>query len=178
MGAAQIPEELRVRVYPDKVLRRRAEKIVRDGFGDELGQLASKMADIMYDSAGVGLAAPQVGVSLRLIVIDPTPERQSPTFLVNPRIVDSSGRYTDVEGCLSLPGVSAEVNRAERLTVEFETLAGKPDSLDAKGLPARIVQHEVDHLDGRLFIDRLGPEGRLAVRDDVRKLEEAAAGGE
>jgi len=141
MGGEAIPEELRVRVYPDKVLRRRADKVARDRFGDDLGRLASRMADIMYDSAGVGLAAPQVGVSLRLIVIDPDPERRSPTFLVNPRIVASSGRYSDVEGCLS-------------------------------------VQHEVDHLDGRLFIDRLGPEGRLAVRDDVLKLEEAAAGGE
>jgi len=177
MGSDAIPEELRIRVYPEKVLRRRAEKIARDGFGDELGQLAAAMARIMYESAGVGLAAPQVGVSLRLIVIDPNPERRSPTFLVNPRIMDPSGRQSDFEGCLSLPGVSAEVNRAERLTVEFENLAGKTESLDAKGLPARIVQHEVDHLDGRLFIDRLGPEGRLEVRDDVRKLEEAAAGG-
>jgi peptide deformylase len=172
-----IPEELRIRVYPDKVLRRRASPVARARFGDELARLASEMIRLMYESAGVGLAAPQVGVSLRLTVIDPSPESESPVVLVNPRIVDSSGRYADEEGCLSLPGVTAEVNRAERLRVEFVTLAGKPDALDAAGLPARVIQHELDHLDGRLFIDRLGPEGRLAVRDALRELEESAAGG-
>ncbi len=167
-------EELRIRTYPDKVLRLRAAAVTRGRFGDELGRLVAAMIRLMYDSAGVGLAAPQVGVSLRLFVIDPTPERQQPLVLINPKIVESSGRYADEEGCLSLPGVAAEVNRAERLRVEFETLAGKPEAFDAAGLPARVIQHELDHLDGRLFIDRLSPEGRLAVRDSVRELEESA----
>jgi peptide deformylase len=181
MGDAEIPnglEDLRIRVYPDKVLRRRAEEVARERFGDELGGLASAMVRIMYDSAGIGLAAPQVGVSLRLIVIDPSPDRRTPVILVNPKIVNTSGRYADDEGCLSLPGVMAEVNRSERLKVEYETLSGKRDSLEASGLSARVVQHEIDHLDGRLFVDRLTPEGRLAVRDALRELEEAAEEGE
>jgi peptide deformylase len=181
MSDVAIPEELedlRIRVYPDKVLRVCAREIAREHFGDKLGRLASAMVRLMYDSAGVGLAAPQVGVSLRIIVIDPSPERTTPRILVNPRVIDSSGRDTDEEGCLSLPEVMAKVNRAERLRVQFETLAGKTDALDAAGLPARVILHEIDHLDGRLFVDRLGPEARLAVRDALRKLEEAAALGE
>jgi peptide deformylase len=179
-GDVSIPEDLedlRIRTYPDKVLRHRAAPVQRERFGDELGRLVAAMIRLMYDSAGVGLAAPQVGVSLRLVVIDPTPERRQALVLINPKIVDSSGRYADEEGCLSLPGVAAEVNRAERLRVEFQTLAGQSDAFDAEGLPARVIQHELDHLDGRLFIDRLSPEGRLAVRDAVHDLEESAAGG-
>ena len=171
------PEVLDIKVYPDKVLRRRAEPVPRERFGNGLGRLASGMLSLMYESAGVGLAAPQVGLSIRLLVMDPDPDRKSPVVLVNPRIVESSGREAGEEGCLSLPGVAAEVGRAERVTVEFHTVDGKRDAFDAAGLPARIIQHEIDHLDGRLFIDRLNPEGRLAVRDALRELERRAAGG-
>ncbi len=171
------PEEFRIRTYPDKILRHSAETVAHGRFGDEIARLASAMIRLMYDSAGVGLAAPQVGASLRLFVVDPDPERKSPLVLVNPVIVQSSGRDAGEEGCLSLPGVIADVNRAERVKVEFDTLAGRHDALDAAGLPARVIQHEIDHLDGRLFIDRLSPEGRLAVREALRELEETAAGG-
>lgn len=171
------PVDLRIRVYPDSVLRSRAAPVAREVRADDLARLAAAMIRLMHDARGVGLAAPQVGVSLRLVVVEPDPERGGPLVMVNPEIVDSSGRYSDEEACLSLPGVTAGVNRRERLRVEFDSLAGRREAFDAAGLPARIIQHELDHLDGRLFIDRLSPEGRLAVREALRALEEKAAGG-
>jgi peptide deformylase len=167
-------EKMRVRVYPDEVLRRVAEPVGDAGFDEELQRLARRMMGTMRAEEGVGLAAPQVGVSVRMVVIDPCDERASPTVLVNPVIADASGRGVMEEGCLSVPRVKADVRRRERITVEFETLTGERTGLDAEGLLARVVQHEIDHLDGALFIDRLGPAGRLAVRKALRELEEAA----
>lgn len=172
-GAAK----LRVCVYPDEVLRRAAEpvpKIDEASLGEELGTLARRMTATMYAEEGVGLAAPQVGRSVRLVVIDPTRERGTPLVLLNPVIVDASGRGVMEEGCLSVPGVKGKVRRRDRVTVEYETLAGEKAGFDADGLLARVVQHEIDHLDGTLFIDRLGPAGKLAVRKALRELAEAA----
>jgi peptide deformylase len=160
-----------VRVYPDDVLRRVASPVDERARDHDLERLAARMIRTMYEEKGVGLAAPQLGVSLRLIVVDPTEERRSPTVLVNPRVVRASGRAVGEEGCLSVPGVTAKVRRRERATVEYETLSGGKAGVDAEGLLARVLQHEIDHLDGALFVDRLDPAGRLAVRQALRDLE-------
>ena len=168
------PDKMRVRVYPDDVLRRVAGPADESSFGEDLEEFARRMICTMYAEAGVGLAAPQVGEPLRLIVIDASSERNSAQVLVNPVIVDASGREVMEEGCLSVPGVNGDVGRRGRVTVEFQTLAGEKTGFDAEGLFAHIIQHEIDHLDGMLFVDRLGPAGKLAVRRALRELEEAS----
>jgi peptide deformylase len=168
------PEKMRVRVYPDEVLRRVAGPAGESSFGEDLEELARRMICTMYAEEGVGLAAPQVGEPLRLIVIDASRERDSAKVLVNPVIVDASGREVMEEGCLSVPGVKGKVRRRGRVTVEFQTLAGERTGLDADGLLAHVIQHEIDHLDGTLFVDRLGTAGRLVVRRALRELEEAS----
>jgi len=167
-------EHLRIRTYPDEVLRRVAEPVGRERFDEELACLAKSMTRTMYEGAGVGLAAPQVGVSLRLVVVDASPERDSPIVLVNPVIVESSDREAGEEGCLSLPEIEATVRRRGRVTVEHETLSGEKTGFEADELLARVVQHEIDHLDGVLFIDRLGPAGRIKVRKALKELEKLA----
>jgi peptide deformylase len=162
---------LQLRIYPDDVLRKLALPVEEGQVDEELEQLARGMVKTMYDEAGVGLAAPQVGVSLRMIVIDGSRERDKPIVMINPVIVDATGREVDEEGCLSVPGVRAKVKRHDRLTVEYETLSGEKAGFEAEGLLARIVQHEIDHLDGSLCVDRLGPAGRFAVRKALRELE-------
>ncbi len=172
-GAAK----MRVRVYPAEVLRRVAQpvpKIKKAKFDEDLAALARRMVHTMRTEEGVGLAAPQVGESIRMIVIAPAREGESPRVLVNPVIVDASGREVMEEGCLSVPGVKAKVRRRARVKVEYEMLAGGREGFEADGLLARVVQHEIDHLDGTLFIDRLGPAGRFAVRKALGELEEAA----
>lgn len=171
-----MPQSMYMRVYPDAVLRQKAKRVAADRFEEQLAGLASLMTRMMYEEKGVGLAAPQVGVSLRLIVVDPSQERDSPLVLVNPRVVDAKGRDVDEEGCLSVPGVRAKVRRRDRVTVEYETVTGERQGVDADGLLARIFQHEIDHLDGTLFIDRLGPAGKLTVRHAVRELEKRGRG--
>lgn len=165
---------LKLRVYPDEILRRLALPVSEKDLGETISKLAEDMKATMYAESGVGLAAPQVGISSRLIVIDPSERRDSPIVMVNPVIVDASGKDVAEEGCLSIPGVRAKVRRCVRLVVEFETLSGEKTGLEAEGFAARVIQHEIDHLDGKLFVDRLGPAGRLAVRKALRELEEAA----
>jgi peptide deformylase len=132
------------------------------------------MIETMYLSRGVGLAAPQVGVNARVAVIDVSPDRDSPMVLVEPRIVERSGSMTEEEGCLSVPGVNGRVRRSARVVVEHEDLEGATCRVEAEGLLARVLQHEVDHLDGKLFIDRLGMAKRLAIRRHLSRLEAAA----
>ena len=162
---------LQLSVYPDGVLRKIALPVEEGQVDEELETLARSMVKTMYEESGVGLAAPQVGVSLRLIVLDSSRERDRPVVMLNPVIVDTAGRAVDEEGCLSVPGIRAKVRRHDRLTVEYETITGEKTGFEADGLLARIVQHEVDHLDGTLFVDRLGPAGKFAVRKALRELE-------
>jgi peptide deformylase len=115
-----------------------------------------------------------VGFSVRIIVADPTRDRSSPLVLANPRIVDAAGRDVAEEGCLSIPGVRGRVHRGERVIVEYQTLERRDDRIEASGLLARILQHEIDHLEGILFVDRLGPGARFAVKGALRRLASAA----
>ena len=165
---------LRVRKYGDPVLRRRALPV-----GEITGEVRAIIADLvetMYDEVGIGLAAPQVGVSLRLIVLGDE-EGRGAEALVNPVIVEQGGQATAEEGCLSIPGIFAPVTRAAWVRVEATSAEGRPLSLRATGLRARVLQHELDHLDGVLFIDRLDPVTRDRIKRRIKKegLREDAA---
>lgn len=159
-----------IKLYPDPVLRVACPPVER--FDDELAELVDDMAETMYAAPGVGLAAPQIGVEQRVTVIDPTAEVGSGELLVliNPRIREAQGREADVEGCLSLPGISEKVERAVSVVVEAQDIEGNPVHLEASELLARIIQHEVDHLDGVLFVDRLTGLRKERVRRHLRKL--------
>ncbi len=143
--------------YPDKRLRRVSLPIAQ--VTDAVRELARDMCEVMYDEPGIGLAAPQLGEAVRLIVVDTewTEEgkERSPLVLLNPVILERSGRITWNEGCLSVPDFQAEVERAERVSLRALDLEGGELRIEAEGLRAVCFQHEIDHLDGILFIDRI-----------------------
>ena len=165
---------LDIQLLGARVLRRRADPV--EEITDETRRLVSDMLDTMYDAEGIGLAAPQVGVSRRILVVDVTNEDESRHVhaLVNPVVAESSSA-TDkaTEGCLSIPGIEETVSRPARVTVEALSVDGEPVRIEADGLLARALQHEVDHLDGVLFIDRLSPLKRSIV---LRKWRKSKAG--
>jgi peptide deformylase len=147
-----------IRQYPDPVLRMRAKEI--ESFDDDLRRLVERMTRLMQDANGVGLAGTQAGTLQRLFVLQPTPEHE-PRALVNPVLVDRSEEaLTDTEGCLSLQGVTVPVERALKVTVEAKDETGADVRLELEEHPARVAQHELDHLDGILIIDRTTPEAR------------------
>ena len=157
---------LKVRRYGDPVLRRRAVSI--DAVTPELRRLVDDMTDTMYDEVGIGLAAPQVGHSVRLLVVGDE-EGRGVQVLVNPVITESGGSVTAEEGCLSLPGIFADVTRAQWVKLEARDLEGRPITITARGLRSRVFQHEIDHLDGVLFIDRLDPVTRDRIKRRIKK---------
>ena len=157
---------LKVRKYGDPLLRRRAAEIKE--ITPDLYQTIADMVDTMYDEAGIGLAAPQVGISLRLLVIGHD-EKREPRALVNPVIANRGGQVTAEEGCLSIPGVFAQVTRSEWVDVEATDLEGQPVKIHGRGLLARVLQHEIDHLDGVLFIDHLDPVARDRIKRRIKK---------
>jgi peptide deformylase len=162
---------LRIYHYPDPVLQRPCEPI--DTIDTGVRYLARDMAETMYAAPGVGLAAPQVGVSRRLIVLDCARKDEPPALItaINPEIVARDGACCEEEGCLSIPGYYTSVNRAARVTVTFLDLDGKPQRLDAEGLLAIAFQHEIDHLDGVLFVDRLSPLKKGIFRRKFKKMQ-------
>ena len=157
---------LSVRKYGDPVLRRKAAP-VRE-ITPEIDKMVADMIDTMYDEVGIGLAATQVGIPLRLMVVGDEDGRAA-RALVNPVITQQGGEVTAEEGCLSIPGVFAPVTRAEWVVLEAQDLEGRPVSIRARGLTARVFQHELDHLDGVLFIDRLDPVTRDRVKRRIKK---------
>jgi peptide deformylase len=147
-----------VRQYPDPVLRMQAREV--EDFDDDLASLVERMRHLLHDANGLGLAATQVGVLRRVFLFLPNPEEEA-VALVNPRLVEPSDeRISDEEGCLSLQGVVIPVERHERVTVEATDPEGNEVRLELEGLPARIAQHELDHLDGVLILDRTTPDAR------------------
>jgi peptide deformylase len=147
-----------IRQYPDPVLRLQASEVV--GFDEELAQLVERMIQLMQDARGVGLAANQVGILRRVFVIQ-ADEDEEPRALVNPVIVQRSDELDeDDEGCLSMQGVVVPVERPVRIKVEARDEHGNEVSLELEGLPARVAQHELDHLDGVLILDRTTPDGK------------------
>jgi peptide deformylase len=146
-----------IRQYPDPALRLEAREIV--DFDGDLARLVERMTELMHDAQGVGLAATQVGVLRRLFVF--VPDEDGPRAVVNPRIVDrGSETETEVEGCLSLQGVRVPVERVTRVTLAGRDTDGSEVRWELEGLSARVVQHELDHLDGVLIVDRTDPESR------------------
>jgi peptide deformylase len=157
---------LRVRKYGDPALRRSAEPVGE--VTPEVRMIIADMTETMYDEVGIGLAAPQVGISKRLIVIADE-EGRGVQALLNPAIVDRGGEVTGEEGCLSIPGVFAPVTRAAWVRVEARSVDDQPLTINARGLRARVLQHEIDHLDGVLFIDRVDPMVRDRIKRKIKK---------
>ncbi|MBN9395195.1 MAG: peptide deformylase [Candidatus Melainabacteria bacterium] len=173
--------QLKLRYYPDPVLKQKTRKISM--FDASVRKLATDMLDTMYKSDGVGLAAPQVGVSKRIMVIDVAGEDEPrrPVVFINPEIIESEGEMVGQEGCLSFPDVFFEVKRASRVVVRFQNLRGEVLKLTAENnLLCRAIQHEIDHLDGKLFIEQaavpLQAELELAKQGlndgDVERLQD------
>ena len=156
---------LNVRRYGDPILRQKAQPV--EAITPEIRKTLTDMLETMYYQVGIGLAAPQVGVSLRIILVDDGP--RGPRALLNPAIVDQRGSVRGEGGCLSIPGFFGEVERSEWVRVEAMDAEGRPLSFEAKGLQARVIQHELDHLDGVLFIDRLPPVTRDRMKKKIQK---------
>jgi len=157
---------LPIRTLGDPVLRQPAGPV--EEFDDALRALAEDMIETMHEAPGVGLAAPQVGRSIRLIVYD---IGEGPASLVNPTLSSQAGEQVGEEGCLSIPGLYFEVRRAMRVTAEGFDTRGRPVRIEAEELLARVLQHEVDHIDGMLFIDRLDEEERKRAMAELRRQE-------
>lgn len=160
---------LEIRTYGDPVLREKCVPV--EEIDDELRELAENMQETMYEAEGIGLAAPQVGVPVRLFVYDVGDPDIAPGALVNPDIVESSGTSKDEEGCLSIPGLSEIVERKASILVRGLGLDGEPVEIRAEGLLSRCIQHEADHLDGVLFFDRVSPLKRKMLLAKWRKQE-------
>jgi len=164
-----------LRIYPDEILRQVCEPVAR--VDDSVQQLLDDLGESMYAHQGVGLAAPQIGVSRRAVVVDVAPRDEESQLieLVNPRVVEFSEETIDFEeGCLSLPDEAEMVTRPGRVVVEALDRRGKPFTVEAEGLLAVALQHEIDHLDGRLFIDYLSRLKRSLIDRRLRKRQAQA----
>lgn len=153
--------------FPDPRLRTRAQPVTE--FGPALKRLVADMFETMYAAPGIGLAATQVDIHRQLLVIDISDTKDQPLVLINPRIVAREGSQTYQEGCLSVPGIYADVDRADRVRVEAQDVDGRALEIEADGLLAVCIQHEMDHLAGKLFVDYLSPLKRELVRKKLEK---------
>jgi len=162
---------LQIVEYPDPRLKNLAQPVAR--IDREIQKLADDMAETMYDAPGIGLAAPQVAAAQRVIVVDISENRNELLTLVNPEIIASSGEEEMKEGCLSVPGVLETVRRAERVKVRAQDLLGKTLELEADGLLAVCLQHEIDHLNGILFVDHLSrlKQGLIRRKSEKRRRD-------
>jgi len=158
--------------FPDPRLREKAQPITV--VDDSIRALAQDMLDTMYDAPGIGLAAPQVNVFKRLIVIDISEDNTDPVCLVNPQIIDRAEIETTEEGCLSVPGIYENVDRAAQISVRALDLKGDTVEFDADGMLAVCIQHEIDHLDGKLFVDYLSPMKQTRIRKKLEKQQRHA----
>ena len=159
---------LEIHYLGDRVLRQPAKRIAR--VDDSIRQLVKEMLQTMYSADGIGLAAPQVAINKQLIVIDCEPNNPdtSPLVLINPKIVKyGNDLCNSEEGCLSIPGVYLEVTRPEAIEVSFKDENGRPRKIKATGLLSRVIQHEMDHLSGVMFVDRV--ENDLALTEELKK---------
>ncbi|OGV26254.1 MAG: peptide deformylase [Legionellales bacterium RIFCSPHIGHO2_12_FULL_37_14] len=158
---------------PDPVLRQVAKDVTE--FNDELQILIDDMFETMYAAKGVGLAAPQIGISLQLSVVDVVGDKKNQFVIINPKITQSEGTSKYQEGCLSVPGVYDTVKRATKVTVAALDRHGKPFEITADGLLGECFQHEIDHLNGKLFIDLLSPLKRSMARRKLEKFKRVQA---
>ena len=163
---------LNILEYPDPRLRTKAAPVTR--FDAELKQRIADLFETMYAAPGIGLAATQVDWHHRLIVIDLSDDHSQPEVFINPRLLSKEGQAAGEEGCLSVPGIFETVTRAERVTVRAQNAQGAPFTLEAEGLLAVCIQHEIDHLEGKVFVEYLSrlKQQRLAAR--LKKQQRAA----
>ena len=156
--------------YPEPILRLKAKDV--ELFDEELKVLIEDMAETMYDAPGVGLAAPQVAQSVRVIVVDTTVmgEEQQYLAMVNPEIIDRQESQVDEEGCLSVPELTANVERYRKITIQYQREDGTQQGLTAEDRFAVVLQHEIDHLNGILFIDHLSPLKRNLYKKKRKKI--------
>ena len=169
---------LNVHTFPDPVLKQKALPV--DEFDEKLSELAENMLETMYEERGIGLAAVQVAVLKQLVVVDLKSGEEDislrePRFFVNPRIVERSGETISEEGCLSVTEFRNEVKRSESIKLEYQDLQGNPQTLEADGLLSICIQHELDHLQGILFIDHLPLLKQKMVKKRLAKLAREAA---
>lgn len=162
---------LKIVNYPHPALRVKAKPVA--ALDDDVRQFAGQMLELMYKYEGLGLAAPQVARDVQLLVInfkgDPA-EKDQEVVAVNPVIVESKGAFKDREGCLSFPGLYQDIRRAKAVKVQYYDLSGQAKEMACSDLPARVWQHEIDHLNGVLFIDKMGPIARMSSRKDLEQL--------
>ena len=159
-----------IRIYGDPVLRQQANPV--EDINGTLAALAHNMAETMFEDRGIGLAAPQIGQPMRLIVVDFSlgQDRQHVVAMINPQIIGEEGEEVHEEGCLSIPGIYGDVTRAAQIGVRFLDINGSPHELECKGLGARVVLHETDHLNGVLFVDRISTLRRRLLQGKLKKL--------
>jgi peptide deformylase len=165
--------KLEILEFPDARLR--SEAALVPVVDDEINRLVGDMLETMYAAPGIGLAATQVNVPKRLLVLDVSEERNRPMCFINPEILEKSGEEETEEGCLSVPGIYEKVRRAEYVKVRALDRNGKPFEMEASGLLAVCIQHEIDHLDGKLFVDYLSQLKRQRIR---KKLDKARRHGD
>lgn len=154
--------------FPDKRLRTKAKPVV--AVDDTIKTLVNDMLETMYEEKGVGLAATQVNVHKRVIVIDISEEKNDPLYLINPEIIEKDGVEETEEGCLSVPGFFEKVTRAEHIKFKALNKEGESYEMEAKDLLAVCVQHEIDHLEGKLFVDYLSPLKRKRIQTKLEKI--------
>jgi len=156
---------LEIRKYGDPVLRERALEV--DEITPDIKELVKDMIETMYATMGAGLAAPQIGISKRIIIIDG--EENELLVLINPVLLKKEGKVYEEEGCLSVPGIYGKVNRYETVTVEGMNLSGEKVKVTKNGLMGKALQHEIDHLEGFLFVDRVSKIKRKILLDEYKK---------
>lgn len=167
------PASLRIILFPEEVLRAKAAEV--DPEDETVRAVARRMIDLMHEAEGVGLAAPQVGLGWRLFVTNARDADPVDRVFINPSLVLPRGELiTEEEGCLSLPGIQVQVRRALEAEISAIDLDGKRFSMTAEGFLARVWQHEFDHLEGVLIIDRMSPIDRIATRKTLKSLEAGA----
>ncbi|MEK7750255.1 MAG: peptide deformylase [Planctomycetota bacterium] len=160
--------------YPDPVLRQKAKPLTE--INKEVYLKVEEMMELMYQAQGIGLAAPQVGWSVRLFIIDSDGDRDMEKVFINPVIIEEVGELNKEEGCLSFPGIMSKIVRAHRIKAQAYNLKGQKIEIEAEGLAARAWQHELDHLNGCLFIDKMSPANRLAISHQLKEFERSYKG--
>ena len=163
-------DDLHIIHYPDPRLRKVSQPVTQ--FDADLKRLAARMFELMREEQGVGLAAPQVGVNLRLFVVNHTGKPEDDRAIVNPVLSDADGNELGEEGCLSLPKIRTQIDRATSVHLKAQDLDGKPFEQDGTDFEARVWQHEFDHLDGIMLIDRMGFTARMGVRKKLKEMED------
>jgi len=162
--------DLKIIHWPDPRLKKVSAPVQQ--FDETLAQLATRMFELMREARGVGLAAPQVGLNIRLFVMNHSGEPQDDRVYINPILSEADGEEDGEEGCLSLPGITANILRSRTLRIQAQDLAGQIFEQMESGYVARIWQHETDHLNGILLMDRMGESARIGCRKILRELEE------